>query len=57
MCEVQSATLDATLLNGILRLEPRLIAASGVGATTPEQQFRALEGRSSRMAITDKRDF
>ena len=42
MCEVQSATLDATLLNGILRLEPSSVAASGVGATNPEQQFRPL---------------
>ena len=35
--EVQSGTLDATCLNGILRLEFRLVAASGVDATITEQ--------------------
>ena len=57
MFKVQSATLDASRLNGILRLEPRLVAASGVGATTTEQQFRPFEGRSSRRALTNKGNF
>lgn len=41
--EVQSATLDAMRFNGVLRLQPRLVVASGVGATTTEQQFRPSE--------------
>ena len=57
MCEAESATLDATRLNSILRLEPTLFAASRVGATTTEHQFRPFEGRSSRRAISDKKNF